>query len=524
MSTEEEKNEIGGEKTWISSKPPIFSGAEATEKVQRSARSRIKGSLTKTNMIESEPIQGREKATDRIVHIEDELTLDIPEVLRICDQMEGLERAYVQVDKDCKLYVEQEGNGEPIVLLHGGPGATHHYFHPHFSQLANSAKVISYDQRGCGLSDHTEGDGYSIDQAVDDLENLRKTLGIDRWTILGHSYGGLLAQCYAKKYPKSCKGLVLTCASTGLMNLEPGRGNAVLSKEESQKIELIHNNPNLTTQQKIYNAFLNGDWKRQDLYKPIKEEMVHSAVHEWDQDPDFRNKVGQEAMYYDLKGVFTDCPIPTLIIEGRKDMTWNTDKPKKLQQNHPNASMIMLEESAHNPFKDEPKRFFDELRGFLKGLPSEFPSDLQKWETHVSEWEDAKINSPDNLIMSLGKDKDYYKKIVNAYSPKWLEQLKYSSSFREVGFALYIAGRHEEALAYFQRMETLGAHPFEIATSLIWQGHMLDLLGRRNEAIDVYKKVETMGINDNITMDQFNLTFQPSPYASERLQEPFCRN
>jgi len=493
------------------------------ENAGRTVRTFVRSDLAvNPNVSDSvEPIQNREKVSDRVVHIEDEIVPNIPAVPRFCEQMEESERGYVQVDGDCKLYVEQEGAGEPIVLLHGGPGATHHYFHPHFSKLADSARVISYDQRGCGLSNRNEGDGYSIDQAVDDLENLRKALGIDRWTVIGHSYGGLLAQCYAKKYPQSCKGLVLTCASPGVLNLEPGRSNAFLSENESKKIGSIHSNPNLTEPQKVYNAFLNGDWKRQDLYKPTREEMAQFALYEWDNDPDFRNNVSQEAGTYDLEGAFKDCPIPTLIAEGGKDMTWNTDKAGKFHQNHPNAQMVTFDNSAHYPFKDEPETFFNELGDFLKKLPAETPSNLPQWEAHVAQWEEAKRNSPDNLISSLYGDPTYYQKIADAYLPEWLNQLKYSSSFREVGFALYITGVYEEALANFQKMEELGTHPFEIATALIWQGHMLDIIGRRDEAITVYKRVEEMNINNEISLDQFGLTYRPSSYATERIKTSF---
>ena len=160
------------------------------------------------------PTEKRERAMDRVVHIEEGIIREIPAVPRLCDSMD-IRKEKVDIG-DCKLYCEQEGQGTPLVLLHGGPGATHHYFHPWFSQAAKFARVIYYDQRGCGLSDYQPGKGYNMDQAVDDLDRLRRALGIDQWVVLGHSYGGLLAQCYALKYPENLKGLVLVCASTGL--------------------------------------------------------------------------------------------------------------------------------------------------------------------------------------------------------------------------------------------------------------------------------------------------------------------
>lgn len=313
-------------------------------------------------------LPNREKASDRKISIVKEIQ-NIPETPRLCDQFEGT-KEMVPVSEDCRLYVESEGEGEPVILINGGPGGTHHYFHPHFSQLKDSAKVIYYDQRGCGLSDRVAGEGYSIDQAVNDLEDLRIKLGIDRWTVLGHSYGGLLAQCYTKKYPQSVKGLVLTCASPGVETSESDRSNDFISKEEGTRIGEIYRKASegLPLNKAIYNAWLNGYWKRQNYYKPSEKEMAQVALYEWDHDPEFRDAVGQEANDCNLEGAFKDSKIPTMIIEGRQDMTWDTDKPEKLLANHPNAKMLMFEESAHDPFKDEPEKFFGELKSFLKTL------------------------------------------------------------------------------------------------------------------------------------------------------------
>jgi len=141
----------------------------------------------------------REKVLDRIVHIEEKLILDIPKPPRFCDQLE-LEKKRINIG-DCELYCEAKGEGMPVVLLHGGPGATHHYFHPHFSKARDFAQIIYYDQRGCGLSDYQKGKGYTVDQAVDDLENLRKALDIDKWVVLGHSYGVFLVHQYSRLGP-----------------------------------------------------------------------------------------------------------------------------------------------------------------------------------------------------------------------------------------------------------------------------------------------------------------------------------
>jgi len=329
------------------------------------------------------PYSGRERARDRVIHIEDGVVREIPSVPRLCDSIDA-QKQKIDID-DCELYCEQEGKGTPLVLLHGGPGATHHYFHPSFSRAAGFARVIYYDQRGCGLSDYEPGTGYCLDQAVDDLDRLRRDLGIDQWVVLGHSYGGLLAQCYAMKYAESLKGLILVSASTGLHGQSmPSRQREFISPQEQQKLGEIRRTPGLSLAQIVYNNFLNGDWKRQCYYKPSREQIARIALYEWVQDNNFNGILSNSAEAVDLKGAFEQCPIPTLLVEGTWDMSWNTDKPGQLAKNHPNAQLVMFEESAHNPFDDEPTRFFGLLKEFLDTLREVPPRQLEYWKSAVS--------------------------------------------------------------------------------------------------------------------------------------------
>src|SRR4030042_1665279 len=131
---------------------------------------------------------GRERAMDRIVHIEDGIIRDIPQVPRLCDSM-AIRKGKIDIG-GCNLYCEQEGEGVPLLLIHGGPGGAHHCFHPYFSCVKDFARIIYYDQRGCGLSDYKPDKGYTVAQAVNDLDRLRQSLGIDQWVLLGFFSGG----------------------------------------------------------------------------------------------------------------------------------------------------------------------------------------------------------------------------------------------------------------------------------------------------------------------------------------------
>lgn len=342
----------------------------------------------------------RETVLQRKVHIEKDLILDVPQVPMWCDRLE-LKKYRVSVG-DCELYVEEEGKGIPVVLLHGGPGSTHHYFHPHFSKAKDFSRIIYYDQRGCGLSDYEKGGGYTINQAVDDLENLRKALEIDKWVLLGHSYGGVLGQCYTVKYPESVAGLLLVDSGMAMpAQLNPSRQHDYMAEEEKERLRQIRTDllrlfqeRKISMKQKmevlLFNNFINGDWKRQNFYRPSREKIAQIALYEWKHDTNFNEIISKDMKRVNLKGAFNNCPIPRLIIEGKWDLTWNTDKPQKLHRNHPGSRMEMFEHSGHGPFEDEPGKFFREMREFVKNLPEVPNSDISRWKEYLAAWKKTK--------------------------------------------------------------------------------------------------------------------------------------
>jgi proline iminopeptidase len=479
----------------------------------------------------------KETVLDRVTHIEKDLHLEIPQVARLCDQL-NLKRQRINVG-DCELYVEEEGTGVPIVLLNGGPGATHHYFHPFFSRANGFARVIYYDQRGCGISGYCPGSGYTVGQAADDLENLRRALKIEKWVVLGHSYGGLLAQAYSLQYPESLSGLILVGASEGMhVPLKPSRQYDFFSDEEKAKKRQIRTELGRLIKEKklpqekfveilVYNNFLNGDWKRQNFFKPTLERFAQIALYEWKQDTTFNGIMSQDADRIDLQGAFEGFPIPTLIMEGKWDLTWNTDKPGILHGNHPGSRLMMFEHSSHNPFEDEPERFFPALRDFVKSLPQVSAERVSTWKQYLAGWKKQQEVSFSYVLHSTGYGRKSNERIVELYSPQWLEKLEDPDALLKTGFALYDVARYEDALAIFKKLRRVvdtghGDKSFS-ALALIWQGFILDLLGRRDEAIIVYRVVSDMKVTGEQTQDQFGLTFAPSPYAAEKINEPFKR-
>jgi proline iminopeptidase len=109
-----------------------------------------------------------------------------------------------------RLYYQAIGRDPPIIVLHGGPDFDHHYLLPEMDRLADSFRLIYYDQRGRGRSaGELEPDEVSIGSEVEDLDSVRRYFELDSVAVLGHSWGGLLAMEYATRHPDRVSHLIL---------------------------------------------------------------------------------------------------------------------------------------------------------------------------------------------------------------------------------------------------------------------------------------------------------------------------
>ena len=119
--------------------------------------------------------------------------------------------AYIPI-RGISLYVNVIGQGDPLVLMHGGPGADHTSMYP-FKRCAHRFRLVFYDHRCNGRSDGAEVSSMTWENLTSDAESLRQTLGFESWSLLGHSFGGMVALEYALRFPRRLSRLILldTC-------------------------------------------------------------------------------------------------------------------------------------------------------------------------------------------------------------------------------------------------------------------------------------------------------------------------
>ena len=110
---------------------------------------------------------------------------------------------------DLVLHYKDYGQGEPVLVLMGGPGVSGEGLEPVAQMIAKRGRAILPDQRGSGASIPEDPKAITLDGTLADLEALRRELGLEKWTVWGCSWGGMLALDYASKFPSSIKGLIL---------------------------------------------------------------------------------------------------------------------------------------------------------------------------------------------------------------------------------------------------------------------------------------------------------------------------
>ncbi len=279
-----------------------------------------------------------------------------------------------------KIWTVSFGNGEPIFFIAGGPGNAHSYLRS-FDSLSTTNTLVYFDAFGRGKSDTAKNvTEYSLQRDIEDLEALRKAMGFSKINILGHSYGGLVAQGYAIKYPENVSHLILANTFHSYLMWQENCDNSnreiktnypevweELMKAREQGVissDQIH--------QEIYSkvpyGFLyayNPENFRRSGRKPYPNSNNSKLYYQMvGKDGDFI--VGNDIGNFDFRKELKDLKMPILIYGGRFDrvaVPWMMDKYK---QYCPQAKYVMFEKSGHNPQNEEPEALFKLIRGFLE--------------------------------------------------------------------------------------------------------------------------------------------------------------
>jgi len=301
--------------------------------------------------------------------------IDARPVLRI-------DEGYVE-NQGAFIYFEAFGSGPPLLILHGGPGASHDYFLPYLVPLARTNRLVFIDERGSGRSTKIENAAdYTIDNMVSDAEAVRQALGLGRINLLGHSCGGVLAQAYALKYQENLSHLVLcsTFCSTRRMNIVLAKMKAGMPQELRDRIDKLEGaglyghgkdyEKNRYTPEYMEAAWGEGYFPY--LYQSRPDANFAPASFgniAWDVYREMWGSYGEFVIDGNLTSAeyaerLPSLKVPTLITVGDHDEC-DASLSRDMNSLIAGSKLVVLPQSGHMTFVDQPRLFIDAVQGFL---------------------------------------------------------------------------------------------------------------------------------------------------------------
>jgi proline iminopeptidase len=268
-----------------------------------------------------------------------------------------------------QTYYKILGKGLPILIINGGPGMNSNGFEPMAKILAEKYQTIIYDQRGTGKSKLTTLNSKTISMQLmaDDIESLRKHLKIKKWTILGHSFGGMLASYYATVYPNSIDKLILSSSGGVDLSLLKGENLIEAGLSKTEKDSLNYWNDKIEKGDTTYTARIGRGRAMAPAYV-YDSKFVSIIAKRLTQGNSTINSLlwsDMQKMNFDCKKKLSNFKNPVLIIQGKQDIVSKEIAEIGLKA-FPNSKMVLLENCKHYGWLDAKEKYFDTIESFLK--------------------------------------------------------------------------------------------------------------------------------------------------------------
>ena len=276
------------------------------------------------------------------------------------------------------IYYVTIGKGPPLVLLHGGPGSTHEYFLPYLLPLAKTRQLVLIDERGSGRSqrfddDHTK---YTLDAMAKDVEAVRVALNLGKMDLLGHSFGGILAQAVAINHPAGIRRLILasTGSSAARVNADFKMIKDSLDKDLRARIDALEqrgiigpDGAQLPEYRRLadeaeapYSYFVRPPaWD--GAASPVGWDVLKQM---WSATSDFH--IDGNLAGFDFTPALRKLKIPALIIYGDHDMLTDAT-PQQSHEALAGSVLVKIPRAAHMTMVDQNAAFIAAVARFLDG-------------------------------------------------------------------------------------------------------------------------------------------------------------
>lgn len=273
-----------------------------------------------------------------------------------------------------ELFYRVYGQGEPMVFLNGGPGFSSQGYEMYAETFASEKRrVILFDQRGTGKSEIGKVDKkrINIKMMIDDLEKLRVHLKIEKWDVMGHSFGGHYAMFYVAKFPEKIRKLILSASpnieswSSWSQRFKYPSYDKMTTEEQELFMELSKEKARSKPNPSIIYRLELGLKSRFYVYKPENYiKAMRWFIYKCDPHPSLSSLVNGSISKPKYLKKLKKFQSPVLIIHGISDFI-NVSAPIANNKMFPNSELKIIYDSGHMMLIDQPEEYKNKIEAFL---------------------------------------------------------------------------------------------------------------------------------------------------------------
>ena len=283
---------------------------------------------------------------------------------------------FISAGNGVKLYYRLVGRGsEPVVLIHGGPGFTSDYLADDLTPLARNHLLLVYDQRGIGRSTLvSDSSALAAQRYAEDLEAIRKHLGREQLTLLGHSWGVAPAALYAMHYPQRVRRMILvgtipadqSSLASAFQAMAAARDSVTLHRmAELERIRQA-NPDDLAACREYYKLWFTPFFAAKESASRMKGNVCAGSPESLKNKPNVSRFTFASLGNWDWTTSLRKTTVPTLIIQGELDPL-PIASARRWVATMPNARLLELKGVGHFPHVEAPDAFFAAVDRFLDG-------------------------------------------------------------------------------------------------------------------------------------------------------------